>query len=260
MSILHRSPEGMDFATVSIAAEHPSACAQCSLRKECIPAGLSESDFAMLDTLVSTRRYVRKCETLFRQGGPLTSVYAIRSGMFKLRAIRADGRDQVTGFRMAGELMGLDAIDSGFHACDAIAIEDSAVCVIPYERLMAICAETPSLQHHFYRLMSREIVSERWVMALLVGKRAEARLAAFLLNLLQRMHVRGFSDKELRLRMTREEIGSYLGLTLETVSRALSRLARANLISVRQRLVRIEDSEGLRMLITAGESPADSPT
>lgn len=214
-----------------------------------MPVGLSDAEFAKLDELVSTRRSLRKGDALFRHGDAFTSIFAIRSGTFKTRVNTPDGRDQVTGFQMAGELIGLDGISSNQHACDAIAIEDSEVCVIPYARLTEISLEVPVLQRHLHRLMSREIVREHGVMLLLGSMRAEERLATFLLNLTQRMQARGYSSREVVLRMTREEIGSYLGLKLETVSRTLSRLADEGLISVRQRLVRIEDSERLRELL-----------
>ncbi len=236
-------------AVTPIMAEIRAACSQCNLRELCLPTGLSDDESTKLDQLVSTRRSIRKGEALFRHGDAFTSIYAIRSGTFKTRVNTLDGRDQVTGFQMAGELVGMDGIGANSHACDALAIEDSEVCVIPYGRLTELSMEVPVLQRHFHRLMSREIVREHGVMLLLGSMRAEERLAAFLLNLVQRMQVRGFSSREVVLRMTREELGSYLGLKLETVSRTLSRLADDGLISVQQRLVRIEDSEGLRSLI-----------
>ena len=235
-----------------ILADVRAACSQCNLRELCLPIGLSEAEFAKLDQLVSTRRSVRKGDALFRHGDEFTSIYAIRSGTFKTRVNTLDGRDQVTGFQMSGEIMGLDGIGSNRHACDAIAIEDSEVCITPYHRLTELSVEVPVLQRHFHRLMSREIVREHGVMLLLGSMRAEERLAAFLLNLVQRMQVRGYSSREVVLRMTREEIGSFLGLKLETVSRTLSRMAEDGLISVQQRRVRIEDFDRLRGLIESG--------
>ena len=225
------------------------ACSQCNLRELCLPVGLSADELARLDQLVRLRRSLRKGEALFRTGDPFSSLYAIRTGMFKTRVTSLDGRDQVTGFQMAGEIVGLDGISNNEHACDALALEDAEVCVIPYANLTELSQQVPGLQRHFHRLMSREIVREHGVMLLLGGMRAEERVAAFLLNLTQRMQARGFSSREIVLRMTREEIGSFLGLKLETVSRTFSRLADDGLIEVQQRHVRIVDPDALRAVL-----------
>ena len=163
----------------------------------------------------------------------------------------ADGRDQVTGFQMAGEIIGLDGIVGDRHSCDAVALEDAEVCVMPYDRIEELSREVPALQSHVHKIMSREIVREHGVMLLLGSMRAEERLAAFLLNLVQRLHARGFSQSELVLRMTREEIGSYLGLKLETVSRTFSKFADDGVVEVKQRYVRIVDTDALRAIVNA---------
>jgi CRP/FNR family transcriptional regulator len=160
-----------------------------------------------------------------------------------------DGRDQVTGFQMAGEIIGLDGIVNEQHTCDATALEDAEVCVMPFDRIEDISREVGALQKHVHRIMSREIVREHSVMLLLGGMRAEERLAAFLLNLVQRLQARGFSSHELILRMTREEIGSYLGMKLETVSRTFSRFADEGLIEVKQRHIHILDDQALKRLV-----------
>lgn len=239
-----------DAPAVFGVTEFKAACSQCNLRELCLPVGLNEEDMAAVESLVSTRRVLEKGEALFRDGEPFSALYAIRVGNFKTCVNTLDGRDQVTGFHMAGELMGLDGIGANRHACDAIALERAEVCVIPYARLAEISLEIPMLQRHFHRLMSREIVREHGVMLLLGGMRAEERLATFLLNIMQRMQARGFSNREVVLRMTRQEIGSYLGLKLETVSRTLSRMASDGLITVQQRRVRIDDPERLRQMMT----------
>jgi len=150
---------------------------------------------------------------------------------------------------MAGEIMGLDGIVSDFHSCDAIALEDAEVCVMPFDKIESLSREVTSLQHHVHKIMSREIVREHGVMLLLGSMRAEERLAAFLLNLVQRLHARGFSQTELVLRMTREEIGSYLGLKLETVSRTFSKFVEEGIVEVKQRHVRIVNSDALQQLV-----------
>jgi CRP/FNR family transcriptional regulator len=150
---------------------------------------------------------------------------------------------------MAGELLGLDGIGADRHTCDAVSLEDSQVCVIPYHQLEDLSRELSDLQRHFHRIMSREIVRDHGVMLLLGSMRAEERLAAFLLNLTQRLQTRGFSASSLVLRMTREEIGSYLGLKLETVSRAFSKFQEDGLLEVKQRQIRVLAPEALQALI-----------
>ena len=152
--------------------------------------------------MVATRRTVHRGDLLFRSGDAFESLYAVRTGFFKTRVTSEDGRDQVTGFQMAGELLGLDGIGSDRHTCDAVALEDSQVCVIPYGQLESLSREFTDLQRQFHKIMSREIVRDHGVMLLLGSMRAEERLAAFLLNLAQRLQARGFSPSSLVLRMT----------------------------------------------------------
>lgn len=225
------------------------ACSSCNLRELCLPVGLTQTQLNHLDDLVASRRMVKRGEALFHTGDPFRSLYAVRTGFFKTRISAEDGRDQVTGFQMAGELLGLDGISTDRHACDAIALEDSQVCVIPYSQLEDLSREVSDLQHQFHKIMSREIVRDHGVMLLLGSMRAEERLAAFLLNLTQRLHARGFSASALVLRMTREEIGSYLGLKLETVSRTFSKFQEEGFLEVKQRDIRIMDEAGLRALV-----------
>jgi CRP/FNR family transcriptional regulator len=225
------------------------SCSNCNMRELCMPIGLSDTELQRIDDVIGTRRKVKRNESLFRNGGKFTALYAIRTGFFKTSVATEDGRDQVTSFQMAGEIMGLDGIVSDFHSCDAIALEDAEVCVMPFDKIEALSREVNSLQHHVHKVMSREIVREHGVMLMLGSMRAEERLAAFLLNLVQRLNARGFSQSELVLRMTREEIGSYLGLKLETVSRTFSKFVEDGTLEVNQRHVRILDTEGLQRLV-----------
>jgi CRP/FNR family transcriptional regulator len=178
-------------------------------------------------------------------------LYAIRTGFFKTCITTEDGRDQVTGFQMAGEITGLDGIVSDFHSCDSVALEDAEICVMPFDKIEYLSREVKALQHHVHRIMSKEIVREHGVMLLLGSMRAEERLAAFLLNLVKRLHARGFSRTELVLRMTREEIGSYLGLKLETVSRTFSKLSDDGVIAVKQRNIHILDPDALNLIVNS---------
>ncbi len=227
-----------------------TACSNCNLRELCLPVGLSDDEMQRLDEMIQTRRRIKRGEHLYRAGQAFDSIYAIRSGFFKTDVLLEDGRDQVTGFQMAGELLGLDGISTEHHTCNAIALEDSEICSIPFSRLEGLSREIHNLQHHFHKVMSREIVRDHGVMMLLGTMRAEERLAAFLLNLSQRFTARGFSHAEFYLRMTREEIGSYLGLKLETVSRAFSRFQEEGLIAVQQKHIRILNIPGLKALMT----------
>jgi len=226
-----------------------TVCSKCSLRELCLPAGLDQRELEAVDRLVNRRRPVKRGDYLYRAGSELQSLYAIRVGFIKSCVLYEDGREQVAGFHMMGDLLGLDAISSHRHMCDAIALDDTEVCEIPFAVLEQFSRDIPSLQQHFHRIMSREIVRDHGVMLLLGSMRAEERLAAFLLNLSQRFAARGYSPSEFNLRMTREEIGSYLGLKLETISRVLSRFHDEGLIEVRSKFVRIVKMDALRGLI-----------
>jgi CRP/FNR family transcriptional regulator len=232
------------------------ACSNCNLRELCMPMGLTDADMKRIDEVVATRRKVPKGENLFHNGEKFNALYAIRTGFFKTCVSSEDGRDQVTGFQMAGEVIGLDGIVSDRHTCDAVALEDAEVCVMPFDRIEELSREVNALQHHVHKIMSREIVREHGVMLMLGSMRAEERLAAFLLNLVQRLHARGFSQSELVLRMTREEIGSYLGLKLETVSGTFSKFADEKIVEVKQRHVRILNTDALKALVN---TPACGP-
>ncbi len=226
-----------------------TACSNCNLRELCLPLGLTLEELERLDNLISTRRRIKRGEHLYRANEKFDAIYAIRSGFFKTDVLLEDGREQVTGFQMAGELLGMDGIGTEHHTCNAVALEDSEICSIPFGQLEMLSREVPTLQHHFHKVMSREIVRDHGVMMLLGTMRAEERLAAFLLNLSQRFTARGFSPSEFYLRMTREEIGSYLGLKLETVSRAFSKFQEEGYIAVQQKHIRILHVDGLKALM-----------
>ncbi|UFS56561.1 fumarate/nitrate reduction transcriptional regulator Fnr [Comamonadaceae bacterium M7527] len=224
------------------------ACSSCNLRDLCMPVGLSNAELEHIDRVVSTRRRISKGQPLFSAGQAFNAMFAVRSGFFKTLITAPDGREQVTGFQMAGEILGMDGIVNAQHSCDAVALEDAEVCVMPYDNMESISRDFPSLQHHIHRVMSRELVRDQGMMLMLGSMRAEERLAAFLVNLTQRLTARGFSASEMVLRMTREEIGSYLGMKLETVSRTFSKFVDEALIEVKQRHIKIVNMDGLRAL------------
>jgi CRP/FNR family transcriptional regulator len=227
------------------------SCSSCNLRELCLPAGLCAEDLARVENVVYARRRLRRGDALFTSGGAFNAVYAIRSGFFKTSLVDGDGREQVTGFYMGGELMGLDGLGSGSYNGTAVALEDSEVCVLPYALVEEMAREIPALARHLHAVLAREIVRDHGVMMLLGSMRAEERLATFIINLSRRFVRRGYSASEFHLRMTREELGSYLGLKLETVSRLFSAFQKDGYIEVQQKHVRILDIAGLERLLAA---------
>lgn len=221
-------------------------CSSCHLRELCVPCGVSSSDVQRLDDMKFGRRRIKMGQMLYREGDRFQFIYAVRSGTFRSNLMLSDGREQVNGFYMAGEVMGLDGVAHGVHASSATALEDAEVCVIPYAHLTDMAMGHSGLQQVVGRLMSREILREHRLMMLLGSMNAEERLAAFLLNLSQRLKVRGYSASEFHLRMSRAEIGSYLGMTLETVSRTFSAFQQLRLLEVDKRHIRLLDLEGLK--------------
>lgn len=225
------------------------ACSSCSLREACLPCGMKGEDVASMNDLIHTRRRLKRGETLYRAGTPFESLYAVRSGFFKSYALADDGREQVTGFQMAGDIIGLDSIETDVYGLTVEALDDGVVCVIPFAALERMAGHLPSLQRQLWRMMSREIVRDQAMMLLLGSMHAEARVAAFLLGLSERFVERGYAASEFNLRMTREEIGSYLGLKLETVSRVFSRLQQSSLIDVEKKHIRIRNLAGLKGML-----------
>ena len=230
-----------------------ASCSACSMHQLCLPMGLGESDMTRLDDIIGRRRKIAKDTYLYRIGDPFTNLYAIRLGHFKTFQVSHSGEQQVTGFQMAGELLGMDAISTEHPHCDAMALEDSEVCEIPFPRLEELFGTIPSLLHHFHRMMSQEITREQNVMLLLGNMRAEQRFAAFLINLSSRYAARGYSSTTFQLRMSREEIGNYLGLTIESISRLLSRLKKQGLLRVANREIELLDITRMRALAAGTE-------
>jgi len=225
------------------------ACSTCKLRGVCMSVGLEADAMTDLEEIVTPAVRVAKGETLYRSGGRFTGLYAIRLGSFKTVLLADDGQEQVAGYHMPGEILGADGIGAGLHDSEAVALEDSEVCAISFDSLQELAREQQAVQQNLHRILSREIVRERKIMMMLGTMSAEQRLAAFLVDLSERYRVRGYSSSEFVLRMTREEIGSYLGLKLETVSRLLSRFQREGLLQVQGRVVKLLDLTTLRQLV-----------
>lgn len=221
-------------------------CSTCAMRQLCMPQGLTSDELPKLEALICNARPVRRGDRLYRAGDAFEHLYAVRSGSLKTTMAHRDGREQVTGLRLAGEALGLDGISDDKHACSAIALEDSTVCIIPYVALKNLCREVGSMQERLHKLMGEQIVREGGQMMVLGSLSAEERVATFLLDVSERNAKRGYSSAEFNLRMTREDMGSYLGTTLETVSRTLSKFQKRGLIDTQGKFIRIVDIEGLR--------------
>ena len=219
------------------------------MRELCLPMGLADGEVDQLDAILGNRSRVPKGQPLFRHGAPFTALYAVRLGSFKTTVLAEDGREQISGYHLPGDILGLDGLHRELHGCTAIALEDSEACMIPYHQLEEVAREVPALHDNLCRIVGREIHNDHQQLLLLGSMRAEERLAAFLLNLSDRYRNRGYSSTEFVLRMTREEIGSFLGLKLETVSRLFSRFQQEGLVQVQGRAVRIVDLPTLRRLV-----------
>lgn len=224
-----------------------SQCDTCIVRGACLAGAVPAAQRDHLDRMAHTWRRVARGAALFRAGDRLHALYAIRCGSFKTVVSHPHGTSRVTGFQLAGDTLGLDGIAAGHHICDAIALEDSTVCAMPFACLEALCHDIRPLQHRLHQLLAEEIVHESGLM-LLAGLTIEARVAAFLLNLSERMQERGYSATRLALRMTRQELGSYLGVQLETISRVLSGFKRQGWITVSGKDIELIDKAALTAL------------
>lgn len=223
-------------------------CSTCSMRELCLPVGLDADALRQLDSAIANRMRIKKGGKLYRAGDPFTALYAIRLGSCKTTVLAEDGREQITGYHMMGDILGLDGIGTEHHGCEAVALEDTEVCTLPFDRLEELARAVAPLQHNLHQFLSRDIGREQNMMLMLGSMRAEERLAVFLLNLSDRYRKRGYSSTEIVLRMTREEIGSYLGLQLETVSRLFSRFQEEGLLQVQGRVLKLLDLTALRQL------------
>ncbi|MEZ2350950.1 helix-turn-helix domain-containing protein [Caballeronia sp. RCC_10] len=225
-------------------------CSSCAMRHLCMPEGLCARDVTKLEHIISVTRKIRRGDALFRTGDTFDSLYAVRSGSLKTVVTndgsRDGGRERMTGLLLAGDALGLDGIGDGRHTCDAVALEDSSVCVVPYALFERMCRETDSLQRRMHRMMSQAINREAEHVVRLGLLRADERVARLLLDMSARLARRGYATAEFTMRMTRDDIGSYLGMTLETVSRTLSRFDKLGLIEAQGKSIRIRDFDGLR--------------
>lgn len=221
-------------------AEVRRCCATCKLSGVCLPCGLDADNLHLFDAAVGSR-VLQRHEILYRRGARLTSIYVVRSGSVEVHVAAPGGTEQVVGFYLPGELVGLDGLQSGRHTTAGTALETTNVCSIPYARLGELCARMPKLNHQFTRLMSKEIASQHQLALLLGQMDMEQRLATFLLDLSRRWGDLGYSRTYFRLPMTRDQLASYLGSATESVSRALARLRDAGVVAVDGKEFRLLD-------------------
>ncbi|QBG34467.1 fumarate/nitrate reduction transcriptional regulator Fnr [Litorilituus sediminis] len=220
-------------------------CQNCSISELCLPFSLNDSELNSLDEIIDRKRPIHKGDKIFHDGQELHSLYAIRSGTFKTFTVNEQGEEQITGFHLAGDLLGFDAIAENAHPSFAQALETSMVCEIPYTNLDSLSNTMPKLKKQVLRLMSTEIKTDQEMLTLLNRKNAEQRVATFLVSLSERYRARGLSATEFRLTMTRSDIGNYIGLTVETISRLLNRFHKNELIKVDGKLITILDLDEL---------------
>jgi len=235
-----------------------AACKDCNLRELCLPVGLSDQDIDQISVAIKRRYAIHKGDMLYRAGDKLRSLYAVRRGAFKTSGVMEDGRVHVTGFFLSGEILGFDAITGDVHPCTAEALETSDVCEIPFDRLEELGHQIPGLQRQLLKVISRELVRDEQMLVMLGRMTAEERFASFLLSFSRRQLRQGRSETDLSLAMSRQDIGYYLGLALETVSRLFSRFQDQELIEVIGRQVRLLDIDRLRALANADGAPPES--
>ncbi|MGD8484464.1 MAG: fumarate/nitrate reduction transcriptional regulator Fnr [Thioalkalispiraceae bacterium] len=225
-----------------------TACEQCRVRELCLPTSLEGLQLNLMDNLVKRVKPLRKGEYLYHTNDHFKGLYAIQSGALKTMGLTAEGREQVTGFHLTGELVGMDAVDIDQHPCNAIALEATEVCLLPFDKLEELGQKVPKLMHELARIMSREILREENALVMLGSTSAEQRLARFLLNLYKRQLARGGDEYVIKLQMTRQDIGNYLGLAFETVSRHLNYLQDHGLLEINNRRLTLLELAELELL------------
>ncbi len=227
--------------SIKLRTTHQAHCKDCSLASLCLPLSLDLKDMDALDDIVKRGRPLKKGEFLFRQGDTFNSVFAVRSGALKTFSLSDAGEEQITGFHLPSELVGLSGMDTELYPVSAQALETTSVCEIPFERLDELSVSLPQLRRQLMRVMSREIRDDQQMMLLLSKKTADERIATFLVNLSARFSARGFSANQFRLAMSRNEIGNHLGLAVETVSRVFTRFQQSKLLEAEGKEVHILD-------------------
>ena len=231
--------ESSRLATKDVGHSFQPQCDSCSLNNLCLPLAVANEDLGLLEEIIDRGRPLHRGDHIFRAGDTFDAVYAVRSGTVKSYSVTSAGEEQIIGFHMPGEIFGLGGLSSGQHPSGALALETSAVCRIPFDDIEPLSRRIPSLQRHLFNLMSREIQEDQQLMLLLSKKTAEERIASLLLSLSSRLRRRGLSGSRFRLPMSRSDMGNYLGLVVETVSRVLTRMQQNEILRVQGREVEI---------------------
>ncbi len=230
-------------------------CDNCGLLSLCLPDGLKPQEAEQLEKMIEKSPPLKKGSYIFHQGDPFTSIFEVRAGSLKTYTVTNQGEEQITGFYFPGDLIALNAIDTSSYPISAKVLETTTVCEIPYGQLDRLSDQVPRLRRQLIRAMSKEIREEQQMMLLLSKKTAEERVATFLLKLSDRYKRRGYSASIFRLSMSRNEIGNYLGLAVETVSRIFSRFQKQHLIRVEGKEIEVLSLDTLRQI--SGEIRSD---
>lgn len=255
-------------ATMDIPSRHnlikslrQTHCSDCALNPVCLPPAIDDGEIQQLDDIINRNRPLSRGGVLFHEGLPFEAVFAVRSGAVKTCSSTPSGEEQVTGFYLPGEIVGLDSIGNptGNYGSTAIALETTAVCALPFDALQDLAAKLPNLQHHLFRLMSSEIRADQQVMQLVGRRTADERIATFLLTLSARYKRRHLSENHIHLPMSRSDIANHLGLALETVSRIFTRFQQMEVLKVNGRDVEISNRQRLRELANGDTEGAACP-
>ncbi len=230
----------IDFTKIKV------SCENCNLHELCLPRGLDGEDLDKLGQIVTQTQPLHKGDVLFNAGDKFSNLYAVRTGCIKLTASSDEGEEQILGFYLPGEIIGLDGIEKSIHGCTAVALDTSSLCAISFDNLSEVCRQLPALNEQMFRLMGRELTHDNQLLLTVTKKHADGRIATFLLSLSTRFQRLGYSAAEFRLPMSRSEIGNYLGLTFETVSRCLNKFQKLGLISINHKYIHILDFTGLK--------------
>ncbi len=225
------------------------SCSECNLRELCFPRGMKDEDLSNLDAVVDQPKPLHKNDFLYHDGDKAVAIYAVRSGCVKTMTESANGDEQIVGFHLPGELLGLDGFADGAHTCNALALETSSVCELPMDELESLCHRLPGLQKQMRRIMGKEVTNDHKLLLLLGKMTAEERLASFLLSLSARMEERHWKENEFNLTMPRQDIANYLGMAVETVSRLFATFQAEKVIDVDRRHITILDMSRLKAIV-----------
>jgi len=250
---MNKSGQVIEFSKIK------ATCSNCNLHELCLPHGLQATDLKKLEVVVKGSHPIEKGKHLYRTDDIFESFYAIRSGSVKVYVINESGEEQIIGFYFPGEIIGFDGIEHHKHLTSAVALETTTFCSLPYDKINDICMQIPDLQNQMFRLLSREISNENQLLLTINKRSAEERIASFLISLSSRFKKLGYSAKEYNLPMSRQEIGNYLGLTIETVSRLFSKFQRNGLVTINRKSIRLENLPAIHAICDGfSEEPKDS--